>query len=37
MSKQVSFPEQPFLVRQISDQSEARKQNSQTPIEKRLA
>jgi hypothetical protein len=37
MSKKVSFPEQPFLIRQISDQSEARKQNSQTPIEKRLA
>ena len=37
MSKKVSFQEQPFLIRQISDQSEARKLNSQTPIEKRLA
>jgi hypothetical protein len=37
MSKNVHFSDEPFLVRQISDQSEARKQNSQTPIEKRLA
>ena len=37
MSKKVSFQEQPVLVRQISDQSEARKQNSQTPFENRLA
>ena len=37
MNKSVSFPENPVLVRQISDQSEARRQNSQTPIEQRMA
>lgn len=37
MNKSVSFPENPVLVRQISNQSEARRQNSQTPIEKRMA
>jgi hypothetical protein len=37
MSKSVHFSDEPFLVRQISDQSKARKQNSQTPNELRLA
>jgi hypothetical protein len=37
MSKSFRFSKEPVLVRQISDQSEARKQNSQTPFENRLA
>jgi hypothetical protein len=37
MNKTVRFSENPVLVRQISDQSDARKQNSQTPFENRLA
>ena len=34
MNKTVSFSEAPVLVRQISDQSEARKENTQTPTER---
>jgi hypothetical protein len=37
MSKTVRFSETPVLVRQISDQSEARKENTQTPTEHILA
>jgi hypothetical protein len=37
MSKNVHFSDEPDLVRQLSDQSEARKQNSQTPFEQRMA
>jgi len=37
MNKSVRFSENPVLVRQISDQSEARKKNSQTPFENTLA
>ena len=37
MSKNVHFSEEPDLVRQLSDRSIERKQNSQTPFENRLA
>lgn len=37
MSKRVHFSEAPDLVRQISDKSVERRQNSQTPVEQRLA
>ena len=37
MSKKVFFSESPHLIRQISDQSEARLMNSQTPYEHKLA
>ena len=37
MSKSVRFSEEPDLVRQLSDRSIERRQNSQTPIEQRLA
>ncbi len=37
MSKKVHFSDEPVLVRQLSDRSVERRQNSQTPVEKRLA
>lgn len=37
MSKSVRFSEEPDLVRQLSDRSIERRQNSQTPVEQRLA
>jgi len=37
MNKSVRFSEEPDLVRQLSDRSIERRQNSQTPNEKRLA
>jgi len=37
MSKTVRFSENPVLVRHMSDRSVERRQNSQTPIEKRVA